>query len=86
MIDHKPAAARGMAHLRDVMGWDSTDERNTTGVGASGHAAPRTTPVTPLSPGESGRSVYGARSGASGEPQPGSDNAPAAVHGTGHRP
>lgn len=85
-IDHKPAAERGMAHLRDVMGWDSTDERNTTGVGASGHAAPRTTPVTPLSPAESGRSVYGARSGDSATAsQSTGDNASVAVPRTGHR-
>lgn len=86
--DHRPAAARGMAHLRDVMGWDSTDERSTTGVGASGHAAPRTTPATSLSPTEAGQSVYGARSGDStrSESHPGSDNAPVAVPRTGHRP
>ena len=84
--DHRPAAARGMAHLRDVMGWDSTDERNTTGVGASGHATPRTTPVTPLSPTEAGQSVYGARSGDSAAASRSTgDNASVAVPRTGHR-
>ncbi len=86
MIDHKPAAARGMAALRDVMGWDSTDERNTTGGRPSGHAGPRTTPATPLSPGGAPRGVYGARSGnPTSESHPTSDNASVAVPGTGHR-
>lgn len=64
-IDHTPAYASGMAHLREVMGWDSTDERNTTGVGASGPAGPRTTPATPLSPGGAARGACGPRRGGS---------------------